>query len=103
TVTVAYTGWLEDETIFDSSIVGWEEKGITKDTEFNDDQDQRLLTFKVGSGQVISGFDDAVIGLKINQTKTIDISPDKAYGLDPKAHPLGNESLNFKIKIIKIE
>jgi len=38
------------------------------------------LEFEVGSGQIIKGFDDAVIGMKKGEEKEIKISPSEAYG-----------------------
>jgi FKBP-type peptidyl-prolyl cis-trans isomerase 2 len=38
------------------------------------------LTFKVGGGQMIAGFDKGVEGMKIGQTKTITIEAKDAYG-----------------------
>jgi len=61
-VKVHFTGKLEDGTVFDSS------------------KDDSPLKFKVGNGDVIEGFDQAIIGMKINQEKTIYINSDKAYG-----------------------
>jgi peptidylprolyl isomerase len=39
------------------------------------------LEFTVGSGQVISGFDEAVIGMTPGMTKTVTIPPEKGYGV----------------------
>jgi len=61
-VTVHYTGSLEDGTVFDSSI--------GKDP----------LAFTIGAGEVISGFDDAVKGMKVGEVKTVTLTPDQAYG-----------------------
>lgn len=61
-IKVIYTGYLEDGSIFDSN------KG------------KEPLSFEVGSGYVIKGFDDAVMGMKIGEKKVVDISSDKAYG-----------------------
>lgn len=61
-VKIHFTGKLEDGTVFDSS------------------EKNKPLKFKVGNGSVIQGIDDSVIGMKINQEKTIHISSDKAYG-----------------------
>ncbi len=63
TVKVEYVGSLEDGTIFDAS-----------------DRHGGPLQFEVGSGQVIQGFDDAVIGMNPGQQKTITIPPEKGYG-----------------------
>lgn len=101
-ITVEYIGWLEDETVFDSSIIGWKDKNITKDSDF-DEFDNKPLKFTVDSGQMIAGFDKAVIGMKKEGIKIIQIPPEEAYGLDPEKHPMGNKTLNFKIKVVEID
>ena len=63
TVKVEYTGSFENGTIFDSS-------GIQG----------QPLEFKAGSGQMIKGFDHAVIGMKIGEEKTVTLGPEEAYG-----------------------
>jgi len=63
TVNVFYTGTLDDGTIFDSNVNG------------------TPLTFTVGKGMVIPGFEEAVIGMAVNNEKTVRIPPEKAYGL----------------------
>ena len=63
TVSVNYIGTLEDGTKFDSSY----DRG-------------EPLTFVLGSGQMISGFDAAVHGMKVGETKTVTLPPDQAYG-----------------------
>jgi len=62
-VKVEYTGSLEDGTIFDSS-----------------DKHDAPLEFVVGTGQLIKGFDEAVVGMKIGEEKEIKIPPEEAYG-----------------------
>ena len=62
TVKVHYHGRLTDGTTFDSS------------------EGREPLEFKVGSGQVIKGFDDGVTGMEVGQKKTINIPADEAYG-----------------------
>lgn len=62
TIRVHYTGKLTDGTVFDSS----------------DGRDP--LEFSVGSGMVIPGFDNGVIGMEIGETKVIDIPARDAYG-----------------------
>ncbi len=63
TVKVDYTGKLDDGSIFDSS----ENHG-------------KPLEFQVGSGQVISGFNDAVLGMSEGDEKEFRIPPAEAYG-----------------------
>lgn len=62
TVMVHYTGTLLDGTVFDSS------KGRSP------------LGFKVGAGQMIPGFDKAVEGMAVGETKTATLAPAEAYG-----------------------
>ncbi len=61
-VSVFYKGTLEDGTVFDSN------------------EGKEPLKFEVGSGHVIKGFDKAVIGMKIGETKSVSIAPEDAYG-----------------------
>jgi peptidylprolyl isomerase len=61
-VKVDYTGTLKDGTMFDTS------KG------------REPLEFTVGTGQMIAGFDSAVVGMKVGQTKTVTIPAAQAYG-----------------------
>lgn len=61
-VSVYYTGTLTNGTVFDSNV------------------GQDPLKFTVGSGEVIQGFDQAVIGMKLNETKNITIPANDAYG-----------------------
>ncbi|MBT8460502.1 MAG: peptidylprolyl isomerase [Boseongicola sp.] len=62
TVRIHYTGTLADGSTFDSS------------------EGRDPLEFKLGTGQVIAGFDAAVDGMSKGQSKTVDIPADQAYG-----------------------
>ncbi|MGK0209074.1 MAG: peptidylprolyl isomerase [Patescibacteria group bacterium] len=64
TIKVEYTGSFKDGEVFDSS----EEHG-------------QPLEFEAGAGEVVDGFDEAVIGMKVDEEKTVTITPDKAYGM----------------------
>ena len=59
---VHYTGRLNDGTEFDSSA------------------GREPLQFALGKGEVIQGFDDAVSGMRVGDTKTVTIACDDAYG-----------------------
>jgi peptidylprolyl isomerase len=61
-VSVYYTLRLEDGTLFDSNLNG------------------TPLAFTVGSTSIIPGFSSAIVGMKVNQEKTVDIPFDQAYG-----------------------
>ena len=61
-VKVHYTGKLDDGSVFDSSLK------------------REPLEFKLGSGQVIPGFEEAVLSMQVGETKTVTIPADQAYG-----------------------
>ena len=62
TVRVHYTGKLDDGSVFDSS------------------QDSDPLEFTIGEGEVILGFENAIVGMEPGQKKTVEIPADEAYG-----------------------
>lgn len=67
TVKVDYTGTLDDGTVFDSSV----------DPSFGHVEP---LEFTIGEGKVLPSFEQAVIGLSINESTTVHIPADEAYG-----------------------
>jgi peptidylprolyl isomerase len=62
TVKIHYTGTLDDGTQFDSSA------------------EREPLEFELGRGSVIPGFDNAVEGMAVGDSKSVRIEPDDAYG-----------------------
>ena len=62
TVNVYYTGTLDDGTLFDSN------------------ENASPLEFTLGEGTVIPGFEEAVMGMAINESKTVRIPSERAYG-----------------------
>jgi peptidylprolyl isomerase len=79
-VSLNYEGKLDDGTIFDSSTHG---------------DHAHPLEFKVGEGQVIPGFEKAVLGMKVGETKIVSIPPAEAYGekRDDLAHTVPKAQL----------
>ena len=63
TLSIYYTGKLEDGTVFDSSDGG------------------APLEFKVGGGEFLKGLEDGVIGMGIGDEKTIRIPAEEGYGI----------------------
>ena len=61
-VSVNYTGTLDDGKVFDSS------------------RGRQPLEVQMGSGNVIAGFESALDGMSLNETKTFTLSPEDAYG-----------------------
>ena len=77
-VTFEYTGRLDDGTVFDSSRESVaEEAGLV---EAQPDREYAPLTVEVGSGQVIEGMEEGLLGMDAGETETIEIPPEKAYG-----------------------
>jgi len=62
TVNVFYTGTLDDGTVFDINV------------------NATPLAFTVGKGMVVPGFEEAVVGMAVNDVKTVRIPSEKAYG-----------------------
>lgn len=62
TVSIHYTGKLNDGSVFDSSV------------------EREPLQFSIGGQQVIPGFEQAVIGMSPGESKTQEIPSDQAYG-----------------------
>ncbi len=62
TVKVHYTGRFDDGTVFDTSA------------------DREPLQFTLGGRQVIPGFERAVVGMQMGESKTVQIPPDQGYG-----------------------
>lgn len=61
-VKVHYTGKLDNGEIFDTS------------------KEREPLEFKIGEGKLIAGFENGVIGMKLQESKTIKIASKEAYG-----------------------
>ncbi len=87
TITVHYVGTLEDGTKFDSSY------------------DRNLpFTFTLGGGQVIAGWDEGLVGMKVGEKRHLVIPPEKAYGargVPPIIPP--NATLIFYVELLSIE
>lgn len=99
-VTLNYIGYLEDGTVFDSSIKDFRNKQVTKDTLLSDGTEYNPITFKTATNAVIPGFEKGIMGAKLNEEKTITIPPEEGY--NQPGHPLYNKTLHFKIKVTAI-
>lgn len=53
---------------------------LTSGEQFDSSEGREPLAFTVGAGQMIKGFDDAIHGMSVGEKKTINISPENAYG-----------------------
>lgn len=84
-VVVDYVGRLADGSVFDTSV-----ESVAKACGLYTAQRDYTtgLPFVVGIGQMIAGFDKAVVGMGINQTRTVTITSSEAYGAATVSLPL---------------
>lgn len=88
TIKVNYIGKLLDGRVFDTSLlsVANDDAAYPKSLSFakRSNSSYTPLSFEVGAGKMITGFDAAVVGMKIGESKTVTLTPDEAYGdMDP--------------------
>ena len=85
TVSVHYTGWLENGTKFDSSL------------------DRRQpFNFRLGGGQVIRGWDEGVAGMKVGGKRKLTIPADLGYGARGAGGVIPpNATLKFDVELLE--
>lgn len=85
TVTVHYVGTLMDGTKFDSSI----DRG-------------EPFTFTVGAGQVIQGWEQGLLGMKVGGKRILTVPPELGYGAQTVGPIPANATLKFEIELLKV-
>jgi peptidylprolyl isomerase len=86
-VSVHYTGWLEDGTMFDSSL----SRG-------------QPFEFIIGQGQVISGWDEGVASMKVGGQRQLVIPADLAYGESGAGGVIPpNATLIFEVELLEVK
>lgn len=85
--TVQYAAWLYSETAPDH-----------KGTQI----DQNQTTFVIGSNQVIKGFDQGVVGMKVGGTRRLVVPPSLAYGSSGNQAVPPNAALVFDIGLANV-
>ena len=87
TVVVHYTGWLADGTKFDSSV----DRG-------------QPLSFIIGTGKVIKGWDEGVATMKVGGKRRLIIPPELGYGANgyPGVIP-ANAQIIFDVELLAIK
>jgi len=86
TVTVNYVGTLTSGKVFDSSI----------------DRNQPF-TFQLGVGQVIRGWDEGVVGMRVGGKRVLIIAPDFGYGGQTVGPIPANSILIFEVELLDVQ
>ncbi|KAI2473025.1 FK506-binding protein 1B [Annulohypoxylon bovei var. microspora] len=93
TVTIEYTGWLKDTSKADS-------KGAKFDTSVG----RGDFVTQIGVGQVIKGWDEGVLTMKVGEKATLDITSDFGYGARGfTGHIPPNSDLIFDVHLKKVQ
>jgi len=78
TVTIEYTGRLDDGTVFDTSL-----ESVASEDGLADDQPERdyqPLTVEIGAGRIIEGLEAGLTGMEAGDEDSVTIEPEQAYG-----------------------
>ena len=103
-ISVRYYGYIYyggERRVFDTNIEEVAKDNVTypKTVSYKWSGHFNLLTFKVGSGTMIKGFDEGVRGMKLNETKTIVVPPDEGYPFS--WNKVKNESIYQKVPVVE--
>jgi FKBP-type peptidyl-prolyl cis-trans isomerase len=90
TVTVDYTGWLDENGVagkkFDSSV----------------DRGQKF-SFTLGAGQVIPGWEQGIEGMKVGEKRMLEVPSQLAYGEKGAGNVIpGNATLRFEVELFEV-
>ncbi len=92
TLTMNYSGWFYAPTAADR-------KGV----QFTDSSLSGPIVFVAGSGSVIAGWEQGIIGMKEGGTRRLVIPPSLAYGPNRFSAIPPNSTLVFDIELLKVE
>ncbi|XP_004584849.1 peptidyl-prolyl cis-trans isomerase FKBP3 [Ochotona princeps] len=90
-----YTGTLQDGTVFDTNV----------QTSSKKKKNAKPLSFKVGVGKVIRGWDEALLTMSKGEKARLEIEPEWAYGKkgQPDAKIPPNAKLIFEVELVDID
>lgn len=86
TVTAHYVGRLTNGQIFDSSL-----------------DSNTPIKFTLGSGQVIRGWDEGLVGMRAGGKRALTIAPEYAYGANAVGAIPPNSILIFEVELLDVE
>jgi len=89
-LTVTYEGWLYDQAAA-------ENKGLLFDSA------SAGFTFVLGAGQVITGWDQGLVGLRVGAKRRLVLPPSMAYGATGAGSIPGNATLVFDVVLVSIQ
>ncbi|KUI69043.1 FK506-binding protein 1B [Cytospora mali] len=93
TVTIEYTGYLKDTS-----------KSDNKGNKFDSSVGRGDFTTRIGVGQVIKGWDEGVVQMKVGGKATLDISSDYGYGARGfPGHIPPNSDLIFDVHLKNVQ
>lgn len=85
-VVVHYTGKFIDGKVFDSSV----ERG-------------EPFQFVLGAGQVIKGWDEGIVGMRVGGKRILSVPPEFGYGTNDYGPIPGGSALIFEVELLKVE
>ena len=91
-LTVNYTGWLYNATAPDN-------KGV----QFDSSVGREAFVFTLGRGEVIAGWDQGVLGMKVGGVRRLVIPPPLAYGPGRRGPIPPNATLLFDIELVDVQ
>jgi len=94
TVTVEYTGRLDDGTVFDTSLESVAtEEGLADDQP---DREYQPLTVEIGAGRIIEGLEAGLVGMEAGDEDSVTIEPEQAYGERTDDRVVDYEAAEFR-------
>jgi peptidylprolyl isomerase len=82
---VHFTGWLPDGTMFDTTL---------------DDKHCGPFLFPLGVGQVLKGWDEGIVGMKVGEVRQMRLSPALAFGAEGSGKVPPNTTVTFQIALM---